>query len=74
MGTQGLYLNRWTTNFDPAVEVPKDIPVWVSLPNLLIHCWNPTSLQAIGNGLGQDIDKADPKTNTHARASAWKWT
>jgi hypothetical protein len=61
MGTQGLYLNRWTPSFDPAIEVPKDVPVWVRLPNLPIHCWNPSSLQAIGNGLGQYIDRADPK-------------
>jgi hypothetical protein len=61
MGTQGLYLNRWTPSFDPAVEVPKDVPVWVRLPNLPIHCWNPTSLQAIENGLGHYIDRADPK-------------
>jgi hypothetical protein len=61
MGTQGLYLNRWTPSFDPASEVPKDVPVWVRLPNLPIHCWNTSSLQAIGNGLGHYIDKADPK-------------
>jgi hypothetical protein len=61
MGAQGLYLNRWTPNFDPASEVPKDVPVWVRLPNLPIHCWNSSSLQAIGNGLGHYIDKADPK-------------
>jgi hypothetical protein len=61
MGAQGLYLNRWTPNFDLALEIPKDVPVWVSLPNLPIHCWNSASLQAIGNGLGHYIDKADPK-------------
>jgi hypothetical protein len=61
MGTQGLYLNRWTPNFDPASEVPKDVPVWVRLPNLPIHCWNSSSLQAIGNGLGHYIDRDDPK-------------
>jgi hypothetical protein len=61
MGTQGLYLNRWTPSFDPEMEVPKDVPVWVRLPNLPIHCWNPSSLQAIGNGLGHYIDRADPK-------------
>jgi hypothetical protein len=61
MGTQGLYLNRWTPNFDPASEVPKDVPVWVRLPNLSIHCWNPSSLQAIGNGLGRYINQAKPK-------------
>jgi hypothetical protein len=43
------------------VEVPKDVLVWVRLPNLPIHCWNPTSVKAIKNGLGQYIDRADPK-------------
>jgi hypothetical protein len=61
MGTQGLYLNRWTPSFDPESEVPKDVPVWVRLPNLPIHCWNTSSLQAIGNGLGHYIDREDPK-------------
>jgi hypothetical protein len=61
MGTQGLYLNRWTLDFDPTVEVPKEVLVWVCLPNLPIHCWNPTSLQAIENGLGQYINREDPK-------------
>jgi hypothetical protein len=48
-------------SFDPESEVPKEVPVWVRLPNLPIHCWNSSSLQAIGNGLGNYIDKADPK-------------
>jgi len=61
MGPQGLYLNQWTPDFDPAVDIPKAVPVWVRLPNLPIHCWNPDSLQAIGNGLGRYIDSADPK-------------
>ena len=61
MGTQGLYLNRWTPSFDLASEVPKDVPVWVRLPNLPIHCWNPSMLQAIRNGLEHYIDRTDPK-------------
>jgi hypothetical protein len=61
MGTQGLYLNRWTPSFDPASKFPKDVPVWVRLSNLPIHCWDPSSLQAIGNGLGHYIDRVDPK-------------
>jgi hypothetical protein len=61
MGTQGLYLNRWTPNFDPTSEVPKEVLVWVRLPNLSIHCWNPSSLQAIGNSLGHYIDRAEPR-------------
>lgn len=38
MGPQGLYLNKWTPNFDLAVDVPKAGPVWVRLPNFPVHC------------------------------------
>jgi hypothetical protein len=62
MGTQGLYLNRWTPDFDPMVELPKEVPVWVRLPNLPVHCWNYEALQKIGNGIGKFIDKADNKS------------
>jgi hypothetical protein len=63
MGTQGLYLNRWTPDFDPNVDSPKEVPVWVRLPNLPVHCWSYESLQKIGNGIGHFIDKADTKVN-----------
>ena len=62
MGTQGLYLNHWTPDFDPTVELPKEVPVWVRLSNLLIHCWNYEALQKIGNGIGKFVDKADNKS------------
>ena len=62
MGTQGLYLNRWAPNFDPTVELPKEVPVWVRLPNLPVHCWNYEALQKIGNGIGKFVDKADNKS------------
>ena len=61
MGPQRLYLNGWTPDFDPEVNIPKAIPVYVRLPNLPMHCWNPKSLQAIGNVLGNYIDMASPK-------------
>jgi len=38
MGPQGLYLNNWTPDFDPIVDVPKAVLVWVRLPNLPVHC------------------------------------
>ena len=63
MGTQGLYLNRWTPDFDPTVDLPKEVPVWVRLPNLPVHCWNYETLQVIGNGIGKFVDKADNKNN-----------
>jgi hypothetical protein len=61
MGTQGLYLNKWTPDFNPLVDTPKEVPVWVRLPNLPMHCWDFESLQRIGNGVGRFIDKADNK-------------
>ena len=61
MGTQGLYLNRWTPDFDPEVDVPKEVPVWVRLPNLPVHCWNIQTLEKFGNALGIYIDKAENK-------------
>lgn len=38
MGPQGLYLNKWTPDFDPAMDVPSAVPVSVRLPNLPVHC------------------------------------
>ena len=61
MGTQGIYLNRWTLDFDPEIDVPKEVPVWVRLPNLSIHCWNIQTLEKVGNALGRYIDKAENK-------------
>ena len=42
-------------------DVPLAVPVWVRLPHLPLHCWNDETLQAIGNSLGNYIDKAEPK-------------
>lgn len=61
MGPQGLYLNKWTPDFDPTVDVPTTVLVWVRLLNLLVHCWNWDSLKHIGNTLGKFIDKANNK-------------
>ena len=58
MGPQGLYLNKWTPDFDPAQDVPYVVPLWVRLPHLPLHCWNQKSLQTIGNTLGRYIDQA----------------
>ena len=61
MGPQGLYLNKWTPDFDPAVDVPTAVLVWVRLPNLPVHCWNWDSLKRIGNALGKFIDRENNK-------------
>ena len=61
MQAQGLYLSKWTPKFDPKADIPKVDTVWVRLPNLHMHCWNPKSLKAIENALGRFIDIASPK-------------
>ena len=58
MGPHGLYLNKWTPDFDPNQDVPFVLTVWVRLPHLSLHCWNSESLEAIGNNLGKYIDRA----------------
>lgn len=55
MGPQGLYLNKWSLDFDLAQDVLTAVPVWVRLPHLPLHCWNQRSLQYIGNTLGKYI-------------------
>jgi hypothetical protein len=61
MGPQGLYLNQWTPDFDPAQDVSSAVPVWVHLPHLPLHCWSPKSLESIGNALGKYIDREERK-------------
>jgi hypothetical protein len=61
MVPQGLYLNKWSLYFDPTQDIPSNVPIWVCLPHLPLHYWNPKSLESIGNTLRKYIDKADRK-------------
>ena len=31
MDSRGLYLNKWTPDFDPELDIPNAVPVWVRL-------------------------------------------
>lgn len=68
MDTRGLYLNRWTPDFDPEMDVPNAVPVWVRLPHLPLHCWGDESVRAIGNAVGKYVDRSEPKENMYACA------
>ena len=61
MGPQGLYLNKWTPDFDPTRDVMSVVPIWVRLGHLPLHCWNLESLETIGNKLGKYIDRVERK-------------
>ena len=63
MGPQGLYLNKRTPDFNPGVDFPTVVPMWVRLPNLPVHCWNWDLLKHIGNALGKFIDRENNKDN-----------
>lgn len=63
MGPQGLYLNRWSLDFDPNLDIPSVVPVWVKLPHLPFHLWNHDAYKAIRNALGKYMDAVEPKSN-----------
>ena len=68
MDSGGLYLNKWTPDFDPELDVPSAVPVWVRLLHLPLHCWGDDSVRAIGNAVGKYIDRSEPKDNMQACA------
>lgn len=68
MDSRGLYLNKWTPDFDPELDIPSAVPVWVRLPHLPLHCWGDDSVKAIGNAVGKYIDRSEPKDNMQACA------
>jgi len=68
MDSRGLYLNKWTSDFDPELDIPSAVPVWVRLPHLPLHCWGDDSVKAIGNAVGKYIDRSEPKENMQACA------
>eukprot|EP00253_Pinus_taeda_P029321 PITA_29321 len=68
MDSRGLYLNKWTVDFDPELDVPSAVPIWVRLPHLPLHCWGDELVRAIGNVVGRFIDRSEPKDNMQACA------
>ena len=61
MGPIGMYLNKWDLSFNPEKDIPKAVTVWVKLHHLPLHYWNDEDFRAIGNTLGKDVDKSEPK-------------
>jgi len=68
MDSRGLYLNKWSPDFDPELDIPSAVPVWVRLPHLPLHFWGDESVRAIGNAVGKYIDRSEPKDNMQACA------
>jgi hypothetical protein len=68
MGSRGLYINSWMSDFCPKNDIPRAVLVWVKLPFLPLHCWNDETLQSIGNTLVKYIDRAEPNDGIQACA------
>lgn len=66
MGTRDLYLNRCTPDFDPKLDVPSVVLVWVWLPHFPLHCRGDELVKEIRNAVGKYIDRMEPKENMHA--------
>ena len=61
MGSRGLYLKKWTLDFDLTKDIPFAVSVWVWLPHLPIHYWNNESMRFVRNTLEKYIDIEEPK-------------
>jgi hypothetical protein len=66
MGTRGMYLNKWTSDFSLENDIPSAVSVWVKFPFLPLHCWNDETIRNIGNTLGNYIYHAESKEGLHA--------
>lgn len=62
MDSRGLYLNKWTPDFDLELDIPNAVPVWVRLPHLPLHCWGDESVRAIGNDVGITLTEVSRET------------
>lgn len=68
MDSRGLYLNRWTPDFDPELDVPNAVVVLVRLPHLPLHFWGDESIKSIGMLWGNISTEVNQrKTCMHAR-------
>lgn len=52
MGTTGLFLTPWFSDFDPTSAVITKALVWIKLPNFPAHLWHTAVYRRIGNTLG----------------------
>jgi hypothetical protein len=66
MGSRGMYLNKWTLDFNSENDILSAVPVWVRLPFFPLHCWNDETLRNIGNSLRKFIDRVEPREGLQA--------
>ena len=63
MGPRGMFLNKSSLGFDPNLDVPSVVPMWVNLLHLPTHFWNQDAFLEIGNSLVKYLDFLNSKEN-----------
>lgn len=63
-----VIMKKWEADFCFEKEVLKEVPLWIQLPNLPLHCWGANSLSRIGSILGKPVC-ADEATSSQQRIS-----
>ena len=61
LGSCGMYLNKWTLEFNLDEDVPTTISVGVKFPRLPFSRSSDECLRKIGNGLSKYIENAEPR-------------
>lgn len=51
-GRRALSLEKWHKDFDPSVPKIRQAPIWIQLPGLPLHCWNPEVFKGIAKVMG----------------------
>lgn len=59
MGGTGLFMKRWYPKFNPYAQTLSLVLLWVRLPSLPPEFWNPKSLEAIDNAIGEFVCISD---------------
>jgi hypothetical protein len=51
-GNSGLFMKPWTPSFNLVNNILSSAPIWVRLPNIILHFWGLPSLEANHSTLG----------------------
>lgn len=68
IASRPVIIKEWRANFCLEDEVLKEVPLWIRLPNLPLHCWSVDSLSRIGSVIGRPLC-ADECTSHQSRIS-----
>ena len=60
-----LMAKPWFKDFDPSTESFNKVPLWVRLPNLPLHLWVDSVLEAVGEAIGDFLMVDNASSNVY---------